>query len=202
MKLPDFITHYYERDCGPFLNMCDLSDQDIQIIAEREKDALTGFNRFAIGDDFVHWRKAADDLLIRSYTEKFDTTPSGRPFFALLGEFDKTQGLYRNSEKLELAVSEFADHELTFMYPDHAHLIGYYKSDAPSLFYDLPKNWKEQPFWGKLFTYSELVESFEVMGINKMIESHKNNDGWAGCYVEAHIWKRNIRDTWVESGGQ
>ncbi|MEM1158421.1 MAG: hypothetical protein AAF649_05355 [Verrucomicrobiota bacterium] len=197
----DYITHYFERDYGPYLNMCDLSASEIQELADREKGTAVGYNRFDIGEDFIRWRKEADDLLIRSYIKKFGFAPAGRPFFSLLGTFDKTCGLYRNPEKIELPVSDFEESELTFMYPDHAHLIGYYESDAPSLFYNLPKNWEQKEYFGKLFTYSELLKALETMGISDMIERHRNADGWAGCYVEAHIWNRDLRNRWMEKNG-
>ncbi|MEO0796598.1 MAG: hypothetical protein AAFX93_15620 [Verrucomicrobiota bacterium] len=193
---PDYITHYYERDYGPFLNMCDLDETEVQDLANREKGAIVGYNRFDLGEDFIRWRREADDLLIQTYIEKFGFTPNGRPYFALLGTFERTCGLYRNPEKLEMAVSDFEEHELTFMYPDHAHLIGYYQSKAPSLFYDLPKNWREQEYWGKLFTYPELIANLDKMQIPERIQKHKNADGWAGCYVEAHIWRREVRTNW------
>ncbi|MEM9443952.1 MAG: hypothetical protein AAGA18_01245 [Verrucomicrobiota bacterium] len=98
--LLDYITHYYENEYGPYLNMCDLGDSEIQKLAEREKGALVSYNRFDLGENFVCWRKEADDLLVRSYTEKFGNPLEGRAYFSLLGTFDKTYGLYRNPRKI------------------------------------------------------------------------------------------------------
>lgn len=202
MKLPGTITHYYEADYGPFLNICDLDDEQIDALACAEKDADTAFNRFAIGADFFKWRRAADDLLIRSYTEKFGFPPQGRPFYALLGSFDKTLTMFRNGRKIILNTEEFQEHELTFMYPDHAHLISYYGSDAPPLFYQPPPSMRHLQFWGRLLTYPELINESSALGIDAMIESHLARDGWAGCYVEAHIWCRDIRANWQEQDGK
>jgi hypothetical protein len=80
-SLPGFLTHYFEADKGPFRNICDLPDQEI----EAEKHAGTAFNRFAIGPNFFKIRRAADDLLIEKYTEKFGVKPQIRPYFAVLG---------------------------------------------------------------------------------------------------------------------
>jgi hypothetical protein len=62
--LCSFLTHYFEADKGPFRNICDLSDEQIEFIIEAEKGAETAFNRFALGSDFFKLRRAADDLLI------------------------------------------------------------------------------------------------------------------------------------------
>lgn len=191
--LPNYITHYYEADYGPFLNICDLTDPEIDSLVDAEKGAQTAFNRFALGSDFLLWRREADDLLIRAYSEKFGHAPKGRPYFALLGTFDKTLTMFREGRKIEMAVSEFSERELTFMYPDHAHLITVYNSKAPALFCQPPPDWKKEPFWGQLFTLTELHDQFARLEIDKRIRCQKERDGWAGCYVEAHIWRRDIR---------
>lgn len=192
MPLPTFVTHYYEADRGPFLNICDLTEEEARQLVLAEKDAETAFNRFAIGPDFLEWRRAADDLLIRAYAEKFGFAPEGRPYFALLGSFDKTLTMFREGRKITLEVADFEPHELTFMYPDHAHLVSFHGSDAPSIFYQLPPGWESQRFWGQLFTFGELLRDFQEMGIDGMIERHQERDGWAGCYVEAHLWRRRL----------
>lgn len=190
MKLPSFITHYYEADYGPFLNICDLDEDQISALTSVEKNADTAFNRFAIGPDFFRWRRAADDLLIRAYTEKFGFPPLARPFYAVLGSFDKTLTMFRNGRKVILNVDRFQEHELTFMYPDHAHLISHYGSDAPSLFHQPQPSLEHLPFWGRLLTYNDLRDEYSELGIDSMIERHQARDGWAGCYVESHIWCR------------
>ena len=122
MSLPTHISHYFEAEHGPFLNICDLRDDEVATLTEREKDADTAFNRFAMGDEFLSWRRSADDLLIRKYAEKFGFRPEHRPFFAVLGDFDKTMTMFRHGRRVQLELSEFSEKEVTFMYPDHSHL--------------------------------------------------------------------------------
>jgi len=193
MALPDYITHYFEADRGPFRNICDLSDEEAVKLVREEEDARTGFNRFAMGPDFLAWRREADDLLIRAYSEKFGHPPEGRPYFALLGSFDKTLTMFREGKKIEMEVSGFSENELTFMYPDHAHLVTVYGSNAPPLFYQPPADWSRESFWGRLLTITELREEYSRLGIDKMVHAHMERDGWAGCYVEAHLWRRSLR---------
>ena len=45
--LPSFLTHYYEAERGPFKNVCDLSEAELDRLIAAEKDADTAFNRFA-----------------------------------------------------------------------------------------------------------------------------------------------------------
>ena len=193
MQIPTFITHYFERDRGPFLNICDLPEPEVARIFDSESKADTAFNRFALGDDFMRWRRAADDLLIQAYFSKFGFHPTCRPFFAVLGRFDKTMTMFREGDSLALDLDIFHEHEVTFMYPDHAHLTGFYGAEVPHLFYQLEDSAKTQGFRGQLFTYSELCERFTDSGIADLIRLHKDRDGWAGCYVEAHIWCRDAR---------
>jgi hypothetical protein len=131
---------------------------------------------------------------MRAYFEKFGYRPEGRPYFALLGSFDKTLTMFREGRKIEIEVSGFSERELTFMYPDHAHLVTIYDSDAPPLFYQPPPDWDRESFWGRLFTFAELQEEYSALGIDRMIRVHKEREGWAGCYVEAHVWRRGLRE--------
>lgn len=193
MSLPRYITHYYEADRGPFLNICDQEEPEIARIYEQERKATTAFNRFALGDDFMTWRRAADDMLLRAYTERFGVPPQHRPYYAVLGNFDRTLTMFRAGRKIELDLESFREHELTFMYPDHSHLTQHYELDVPHLFYQRPEGRMDGAFWGRLFTFHELREEYETSGIAGLIEQHLERNGWAGSYVEAHIWCRDER---------
>lgn len=193
MNPPTYITHYFEREYGPFLNICDLDEESVTKLFEAESGAETEFNRFSIGPDFMTWRRNADDLLIQAYEEKFGFLPVARPYFAVLGSFDRTLTMFREGQKAALDVKDFDAHELTFMYPDHSHLTTVYGAGPPHLFYQPPENWKEDPLWGRLFTYQELVSEYQEHRIGNRIERHIARNGWAGCYVEAHIWCRDER---------
>lgn len=196
--LPEYVTHYYEAEHGPFLNLCDLPEARVAELVRAEKDAPTAFNRFAMGENFLRWRREADDLLMRAYVEKFGRPPEGRPYFGLLGTFDKTLTMFREGRKLELKVGDFTDSELTFMYPDHSHLLSVYDSKVPRLFYDLPPDEAYRGFRGRLFTLAELTRDYRESGIEAMIEEHRSRDAWAGSYVEAHLWRRGLRETWEQ----
>jgi len=192
LPLPTYITHYFEADYGPFLNLCDLEENEVSELFEREKDCPTAFNRFAMGEDFLRWRRSADDLLIRAYAEKFGIQPNNRPYFAVLGEFDKTLSMFRQGRKMRLELSDFAENEITFMYPDHSHLTQYYGAEVPHLFYQL-HHFSDEPFLGRVYTYQEFVAEYHSSRISDFVAKHVEADGWAGCYVEAHLWCRDQR---------
>lgn len=200
MEIPTFITHYFESDRGPFLNICDLPDSEVQRVIDEEKNSDTAFNRFALGSDFIKWRFAADDLLMRAYHDKFGFHPIGRPYFAVLGEFDKMLTMFRKGDRIVLNLADFEEHEVTFMYPDHSHLTSYYGAEVPHLFYQ-PHHMPNERFWGQLFTFQELSADFDSSRISELIEEHQQRDGWAGCYVEAHIWCRDQRTKYDEQDG-
>ncbi len=192
MGLPSYITHYFERDYGPFLNVCDLSESSLAALIEQEKDALTEFNRFAIGPDFFAFRRSADDLLMRLYEEKFGRKPEGRPYYATLGTFDRTLNMFRDGTKIELPLSAFGPGEITFMYPDHAHLVSLFDAPVTRYGYQLPADYRSKGFFGRVFTHQELVTEHEGLAIPEEIERCRTQGRWVGSYVEAHIWKRNI----------
>ena len=101
--------------------------------------------------------------------------------------------MFRDGCKITLDIADFAEHEMTFMYPDHSHLTTFYGAESPHLFYQPPEQWRDDPLWGRLFTFQELVSGYRQHCIGQRIEEHLARNGWAGCYVEAHIWCRDER---------
>ena len=191
MKLASYISHYFEKEAGPFLNICDLDPQERKEIISREKDKETGFNRFSYGEEFFDFRLLADDLIIELYESKFGRKPSRRPYYAVLGDADVVGGLYRDPYKIKIPVENFAPEELTFMFPDHFHLVSYLKrSGGKKMFgYQLPEDYSEvaYPYFGKLFTHEELLENFDFLKIRQCLERERKKNNWYR-YVEAQIW--------------
>ena len=199
--IPDYLTHYFERTAGPFLNICDLDDEEVQKIREFELSNDIKWSRFKMWPEFMKSRKAADDLLMRLYEEKFQKPPAHRPVFAVLGDFHEIPGLYANPGSVRIEMADLREDEVTFMYPDHAHLIQFFDHDAPAFGVPLPENYSEErmPCWGKLFTYQDLHEIHVEYGIKKAIERCLNTPGsFVFSYVEAHIWTRDLKFTPID----
>ena len=187
--VPTFLTHYYEAERGPFKNICDLSDDELDSLISVEKDADTAFNRFSLGRDFFKIRRAADDLLIEKYSEKFGFAPDTRPFYAVLGEFDQTLSMYRDGRGVRIDLSRLSREQVTFMYPDHFALVwskGLF-SPPPALF-PPPYFFSYEPFHDLLLTYDELPEAVRIYCIDARIARAKQLNMWVSSYIEAHIW--------------
>jgi hypothetical protein len=187
--IPSFLTHYYEAERGPFKNVCDLPEEELDDLIAAEKDAATAFNRFALGKDFFKIRRAADDLLIQKYIEKFGVRPGRRPFYAVLGEFDRTLSMYRKGRSIRLEISRFAPEQVTFMYPDHFVLVwskGLYPPPAPLFGSSV---YSYEPLHDRLFIYDELPEAFRTYSLAGRIARAKEQDLWVSSYIEAHIWE-------------
>ena len=186
----DHISHYFELDYGPLLNICDLGSDETHSIIERERQAVTGFNRFSHGQNFFDYRKLADDLLLQLYSEKFDRPAPRRPYFAVLGDADVVAGLYRDPHKISIPIEEFEEHELTFMCPDHFHLVGLSNIEVKNHFgLQAPEDYNEEeyPYFGKLLTYIELKEQFHELKIDLFLDENMRTNYWYR-YVEAQIW--------------
>jgi hypothetical protein len=181
--LPSFLTHYYEAESGPFRNICDLSDEEVDRLIAAEKNADTAFNRFALGRDFFKIRRAADDLLIEKYTEKFGRAPEGRPFYAVLGEFDRTLSMYRDGRSVRIDVSIFS----------RALVWSKGLFSPPSALFPPPHFYSYEPFHDRLFTYGELPEAIRVYSLDSRIAKAKQVNMWVSSYIEAHIWDPDIR---------
>ena len=193
-RIPSFLTHYYEAERGPFKNVCDLSEEELDHLIFAEKDAETAFNRFALEKDFFKIRRAADDLLIKKYREKFGVRPRGRPFYAVLGEFDRTMSMYRDGLSIRFEMSRFSREQVTFMYPDHFVLVwskGLYPP-PPALLGS--STYSYETVHDCLFTYDELPEAFRTYSFGRRVAHAKRKNLWVSSCVEAHIWDPDIRE--------
>lgn len=192
--IASFITHYYEAERGPFKNICDLPDEELNGLISAEKDADTAFNRFALGADFFKIRRAADDLLIEQYSEKFGVAAPGRPFYAVLGDFHQTLSMYRDGRSVRIDLSKLSREHVTFMYPDHFVLVwsrGIF-APLPALF-PPPHVYSYEPFHDLLWTYDELPEAVRTYSLDARIYRAKQLKMWVSSYIEAHIWDPDIR---------
>ncbi|MGJ8657919.1 MAG: hypothetical protein ACSHX6_15835 [Akkermansiaceae bacterium] len=190
MNLGKHISHYFEQEYGPFLSICDLNEDETQQIINREKQAVTGFNRFSYGSAFFEFRQLADDLLIELYQKKFQIEPNRRPYYAVLGDADVVGGLYRDPYKIHIPLNALESHEVTFMVPDHFHLVGMSEIEVEQSFgVQIPSDYDEDkyPYFGKLLTYSELKEKYEEFKIGEYLENNKKKNHWYR-YIEAQIW--------------
>lgn len=191
MEPPAYVTHYFEKDAGPWLNICDLDPQQIRKIIHREKKADTGFNRFALGEEFFDFRLLADNLLLELYEGKFGKKPARRPFYGVLGEADVVGGLYRHPCKMKFPIHEFAPGELTFMCPDHFHLVSFMKRNTGTKTFgcQLPADYSasKYPYFGKLMTYDELVTGFRNLQLDQYLKKAAEENSWYR-YIEAQIW--------------
>ncbi|MDF1756629.1 MAG: hypothetical protein P1U89_27845 [Verrucomicrobiales bacterium] len=191
MQFANYVSHYFENEYGPLLNICNLDSEQRNRIIDREKDAETGFNRFSFGEEFFDFRLLADDLLLDLYARKFDERPPRRPFYAVLGDADVVGGIYRDPWKIRIPIDQFGPGELTFMHPDHFHLVSFMKKTGgkKSFGFQLPEDYSESkyPYFGKLLTYEELVEDYHRLKIDQHLDRERENNGWYR-YVEAQIW--------------
>ena len=186
-----FVSHYYEKDVGPLLSICDLDAGERREIIRRERGAKTGFNRFSHGEEFFDFRLLADDLLIALYEDKFGRQAPRRPFYGVLGQADVVGGLFRDPYRISIPMEHFAEHEVTFMCPDHFHLVGLSEehSDRKMFGFQPPKDYSESryPYFGQLLSYQELLERYHDFHIDRFLTEQRESNGWYR-YVEAQIW--------------
>ena len=119
--------------------------------------------------------------------------PAGRPFYAVLGEFDRTLSMYRDGRSVRLNMSRFSREQVTFMYPDHFVLVWSKGLYPPPPALSGASIYAYESVHDCLFTYDELPEAFRTYFFDSRIALAKRKDLWVSSYIEAHIWDPEIR---------
>ncbi len=159
--LPDFLSHYYDRNSGPFRSLSDLSLQEAAVIQARIRQA---------GAQFAS-RCPADYLVNRQFIQKGGCPLRQRPHYFVLGSCAWLLTWYKCGCELRLPVARFQMQAVSFTYGD----------SFPALRYQ-----DGRPHRGQVYTWDELPELLERYGLPQ--EWNPNGELGPERYIEAQVW--------------
>ena len=169
-SLPDFLTHYYERACGPF--------RSFSMLPPEEAEALQAMLR-ARGDvfaskrteDYLEVRRGLEQRVRALFVEKGGRPIRTRPHYLILGANPWLLGWYREGCELRLPLDDFDPAIVSFTYGD----------TFPAMHYN-----DGLPTRGQVYTLAELPALIAEFGLPQVV----NPDGARGPrrYIEAQLW--------------
>jgi hypothetical protein len=168
--LPDFLSHYYERNSGPFRSLSDLPLRDAEVVQERIRQAGVQFASQRPVDYLVN-RQMIEDRIRSQFIQKGGCPLRRRPHYFILGACTWLLAWYEHGCELRLPLMRFNMSALSFTYGD----------SFPAMRYQDGK-----PYRAQVYTWEELPELVVRYGLPQ----DWNPDGRLGPerYIEAQVW--------------
>lgn len=186
MHLPDFVTHYHSRLDPPFLNLSDLSldqlDEVIEQLKQRKADN-PNYKR-VFGKRYMDFRKQTESKLRQLFEERGGKPERQSPHYFVLGECPWFSELYPDAEMVQLDWRKLPAKQTSFTYPDS------FVSMRLGPNYGLPSE-PPQPYHERVFFMDELTEIVAEHGLPDG-SVDEDYDGYQRRkfekYIEVQLW--------------
>ncbi|MFC1960940.1 hypothetical protein ACFLYO_09540 [Chloroflexota bacterium] len=168
--IPDFLSHYYEADCGPFLNLSDLPLTEAAAIQEtlRQRRATFAGQR---ASDYLEVRRALEDRVRALFIAQGGKPQRQRPHYMILGACSWLKKWYQQGCELRIPLANFSPEVVSFTYGD----------TFPAM-----RCQDDKPYRGRVYTLAELPDLITRYGLPQ----DWNTEGQHGPdrYIEAQVW--------------
>lgn len=169
--LPNFLTHYYEAACGPFLNLSDLSLEEAEIVQQRIR---LENNRFASRrqPEYLLIRRGLENRIRGLFIAKGGQPRRERPHYMIVGPCPWVQAWYAEGREARIPFASFSPSAVSFTYGDSFPAM--HMKDG-------------RPYRAQVYTLAELHEVVAQYGLPQ----DWNPTGAHGPerYIEAQVWE-------------
>jgi hypothetical protein len=182
--IPDFITHYHLPDRDPFLNLSDLSDQDVEkVLAGLSSAAQAGSSQRRFGSRYMKLRRRTEELLRTRFVDVGGRPVRQSPHYFVLGESEWFRGLYREAREVRIPLRALPTHHVSFTYPDSVTSMG--------LLPEFGIHVTRQPYHGTVYRIEELADLVGRYGLPRgtrphSYQGHQFDD--FEHYIEVQVW--------------
>jgi hypothetical protein len=119
LTAPDFVTHYYRSSRGPFLNLSELSNDEVTevmtaLIAERRK----GLQHRPFGRKYIAMRRAVEERLRSTFLKTGGNPERHSPHYFVLGESEWFRGLAVDMEEIRVPITALPTAQTTLTWGD------------------------------------------------------------------------------------
>jgi len=190
MIIPNYITHYYLPDKEPFLNLSDLSEEEMKpVIDDLEKRHLDGKIKRVFPDWYLLQRKEAEGNLLKAYIKQGGNPERNTPHYFTLGRSKGIELAYNNDfKKIELPI-HLKEKNILFSIGDT--LFTFSKSHTEKI--KLENKW----YQGKLYNYEETIEILKELKLD--IEDSESLKTHNVACIEALIWSDKLLNSMLKN---
>jgi hypothetical protein len=181
-----FIYHYFEKDCGPFRSLSDVSDENIIKILGRSRIEDKEFGKGTLlgsvySDDNINVRRKQEYMTRVTFAEKSGKPIRQFPYYAVLVKgndptyIEGLKGRYRIGECLQIPVEDFDMAAVSFTYGDQCECVN------PAEY----ENFLANTYRPLVYTYDEILGVIAERGWIP----YTGDWGWPRpWYIEVQIW--------------
>jgi hypothetical protein len=182
--IPDFVTHYHLPGTRPFLNLSDLTAEELPAVLlalDKRRDA--GEHQRVFGSRYMDLRRRTEARLLRLFKQAGGRPERDAPHYFVLGESAWYRGLAQGMQAAVLPLAELPSTVTSFTYPD--------SFTATGLVADFGLPYEPRPYHHRVFRMEELPEVARRYGIPPD-EPDLDYEGYAHRpfekYIEVQVW--------------
>ncbi len=168
--LPDFLSHTYERDRGPFRSLSDLPpDAAERLLADlRRRGDVFASQR---ADDYLATRRALEERVRALFAAQGGRPLRARPHYLVLGDCPWLRTWYREAAVIRVPLATLDPAVVSFTYGDMFPAMRYQDG---------------QPYRGRVYTLDDLPALVARFGLPQ--EWNADGSGGPDRYIEAQLW--------------
>ena len=182
--VPSHVRHYYRRSRPPFLNLSDLSADELEVVrATLVEEGRDGANHRNFGSRYMELRRRTESKMRALFIEAGGEPERSAPHYFVLGQSAWFEGLSPDMAYVELAVESLPDAQTSFTHPD--------SFTAMALGPDYGVPYEPRPCHEQVFRLADLPAVIEEFGLPQ----DPGATGYAGyvdrpfeMYVEVQVW--------------
>lgn len=189
--VPEFITHYYRSDRGPFLNLCDLDEVELdEVMRDLRGAAECGTSERRFGSRYMAVRRATETLLRSRFVDRGGRPTRQSPHYFVLGESPWFRGLYRDAGEVRIRLDALESDEVSVTYPDSVTSMG--------LLGEFGIHVAPREFHGHVYRVEELPWLARRFGLPTGARPDTYNghqfDSTFEHYLEVQVWSDSVLD--------
>lgn len=159
--IPNYVTHYHLADKAPFLNLSDLSKEELATVLSelrQRSQSEQGFNR-RYGERYMQLRTLTETKLRNLFISRGGNPQRLAPHYFVLGESFWFKNLHSDMEEIRIPLAYLADRAVSFTYPDSFVAMGF----MPQFNMEVAS----KPYHGNVYFLHELTEVINKFGLPK-----------------------------------
>lgn len=184
--VPDYVTHYFRRSRGPFLNLSDLDEPGLtEVIRSLIVERQSGQHDRLFGQKYLEMRSLVEERLYNLFLRRGGEPQRKAPHYFVLGESEWFAGLAEDMDAIRLPLSGLPRKLTSVTYGDSftvtgvAGEFGYGSSSEP------------RPYWSQVFLLDELPKLVAEYGLphSPRPASYKGYEhAMDEVYIEVQLW--------------